>query len=96
MEPRSNPRICIAEKLFAAEVLLAQSAGEGKRLGRSFSSPSGGLYFSIPIPPSFISDPALITAKGSNYGVAGGTSLLYECFADVAEVYEKYHLVYKS
>ena len=31
-----------------------------------------------------------ITAKGSNYGVAGGSSLLYECFADVAEVYEKY------
>ena len=65
MAARSNPRICIAEKLFAAEVLLAQSAGEGKRLGRSFSSPSGGLYFSIPIPPSFISDPALITAKAA-------------------------------
>ena len=41
---------------------LAQSGGRG-RLGRSFSSPSGGLYFSIPIPPSFISDPALITAN---------------------------------
>lgn len=62
MEPRSNPRICIAEKLFAAEVLLAQSGG---RLGRSFSSPSGGLYFSILIPSSFISDPALITAKAA-------------------------------
>ena len=43
---------------------LAQSGGRG-RLGRSFSSPSGGLYFSILIPSSFISDPALITAKAA-------------------------------
>ena len=35
------------------------------RLGRSFSSPSGGLYFSILISSSFISDPALITAKAA-------------------------------
>ena len=46
--------------------MVAGSQGGGKgRLGRSFSSPEGGLYFSLYLPSSMLSDGDLITTNAA-------------------------------
>lgn len=62
--------------------VVAGSQGGGKgRLGRSFSSPEGGLYFSLYLPSSMLSDGDLIT---TNAALAVALAVENECKKSVA------------